>query len=46
MTEKTTIDLRVYKGIGMSPQSIEEIASELIKEIKELKEVIQKRFAS
>jgi len=30
----------------MSPQSIEEIASELIKEIKELKEVIQKRFAS
>jgi hypothetical protein len=46
VTETTTIDLRVYQGIWMPPKTIEERISDLTKEVKEIKEFIEKKFAT
>ncbi|MGD0591637.1 MAG: hypothetical protein ABSA44_12710 [Bacteroidota bacterium] len=45
-TERTTIDLKMYKDIWMPTKTVQEELSELTTEIKELKEVLKKKFAS
>jgi hypothetical protein len=46
VVEKTVLDLRMYKGIWMPHQTIEESLSQLTVEMKELKELVAKKFAS
>jgi hypothetical protein len=46
VTEKTMIDLKVFRGIWMPSKTIQEKLSELTTELKELKEFIIKKFAN
>jgi hypothetical protein len=45
-TERTTIDLKMYRDIWMPTKTVQEEFSELTTEIKELKEFLKKKFAS
>jgi hypothetical protein len=40
VTEKTTVDLRIYRGIWMPPATIQEKLTELTKELKDFKDTV------
>lgn len=46
VTERTMIDLKVYRGIWMPSKTIQEELSEVTTELKELKDFLKKKFAS
>jgi hypothetical protein len=46
ITEKTTIDLRVYTGIWQQSETVEDKLAELINEFKELKDIVKTKSAN